>query len=241
LNKNYVIVDASQLTPEGYKGLNVSTVLSRLYGVCGKNLDKMKGSVVIVDEFDKLDKSDLAYEKSLRSSFLKMLEGEIVLFPPGVGDTNSGNWPSIDTRHIQFIFCGVFEHFTKIYNSEYKGVGFTKEMIKKDNNGIKDILHKIGLGMELIGRLDELIIFNNYTDAAYKDILVKSKFSPLNLTKALLRDLNYEVEFSEQFIDEAIEYIKNNETGMRSANKYIYDKTKHLYGAKNLELTSVVL
>ena len=57
LGMDFLLVDCTNATASGYKGEDISEKISKLYDICDGNMERIKRSVILLDEFDKAVKS----------------------------------------------------------------------------------------------------------------------------------------------------------------------------------------
>ena len=128
LGMDFLLVDCTNATASGYKGEDISEKISKLYDICDGNMERIKRSVILLDEFDKAVKSpenngkDIN-GKSVQQELLKILEGKNIEV-----ETSSGYFKSktsFNTKDIMFICTGTFN------NSDYNIEDIVRERIDK--------------------------------------------------------------------------------------------------------------
>jgi len=154
----FILIDASTLTPSGYKGENLnSTLAKRLNAIPG--ITKKKRCVVLIDEFDKaaIGKNGRDAFYNAQSSFLTLLEGSKIR-------SDDQNCPGhFDTSEILFIFSGAFEGIEQVKNSAaptQRRIGFCcnyEDVTLEYANVTLDDVQKYGFNRELVGRIGSII------------------------------------------------------------------------------------
>ena len=128
LGMDFLLVDCTNATASGYKGEDISEKISKLYDICDGDMERIKRSVILLDEFDKAVKSpenngkDIN-GKSVQQELLKILEGKNIEV-----ETSSGYFKSktsFNTKDIMFICTGTFN------NSDYNIEDIVRERIDK--------------------------------------------------------------------------------------------------------------
>ena len=157
---DFILIDASALTPSGYKGENLNSTLAKhlktLPGTTGK-----KRCIVLIDEFDKaaIGKNGRDESYNAQSSFLTLLEGSKV-------SSDDQNCPGqFDTSEILFIFSGAFEGIDNVKfnkSSTQRRIGFSCNKEDDDTECAKnkvtlEDIQNYGFSRELIGRIGSVI------------------------------------------------------------------------------------
>lgn len=157
---DFILIDASALTPSGYKGENLNSTLAKHLKTLSGTTEK-KRCIVLIDEFDKaaIGKNGRDEAYNAQSSFLTLLEGSKV-------SSVDQNCPrQFDTSEILFIFSGAFEGIDNVkFNTSVSRhrIGFSYNQEDADtectNNKVtlKDI-QNYGFSKELIGRIGSVI------------------------------------------------------------------------------------
>ena len=185
----FVIYDAGQLTESGYVGAKLEHVLGRLVQTCGGNIRMAECGVVALDEIDKIaaigtsdggipgeainrDAAGSGAQKTL----LKLMEGaELSVVPYG---KSSDPW-TFNSRNTLVVEAGAFTALRHRRQQE-EPIGFGGEASQsiKITPYEADIeaedLIRYGMVPEFVGRLTQLVQFNNLTFAAMRDILTRN-------------------------------------------------------------------
>lgn len=185
---DFILIDASALTPSGYKGDNLnSTLVKHLKAIPGSSAKKR--CVVLVDEFDKaaVGKNGRDETYNAQSSFLTLLEGSKI-------SSDDQNCPGyFDTSEILFIFSGAFEGIENAKHNtspKQRRIGFSLDQQETnedytDYTVTLDDVQKYGFSRELIGRIGSVICIPKLEIADFatlikdKDTGVEKQYSAL--------------------------------------------------------------
>lgn len=171
------IVDASQITNEGWKGdTKWKTIMaSPLYRSSGHK-------ICVLDEFDKLAQPRYSnnenVSQSIMSEALKIFEGTYVNC-----EENNVKY-QIDTSHISFVCLGAFSNKAQEITEKSKGssIGFgaTGEAPRPYEKQLtaEDII-EFGVMPEFMGRIQSVINLSPMTESDYIELLVKDNFGPI--------------------------------------------------------------
>lgn len=187
------IVDASQITNEGWKGdTKWRTVLSSpLYRSSGHK-------ICVLDEFDKLVQPKYSngenVSQTIMSEALKLIEGTYV----NCEDNNTKY--QVDTRHISFVFLGAFsnkaqEIATKNSKSSI-GFGATGEVAEPYFRELMaDDIIEFGVMPEFMGRIQTIVNLSPMQQSDYIEILAKDAHGPI---ERLEHDYGVNLSISEE-------------------------------------------
>jgi len=116
--------DTTSLSPTGYTGNDVESVLTPLFIDANEDLEWAGRGVVFLDEIDKIARKSMANPsitrdvsgESVQHALLKMIEGTLAQLPLGASGRKHPDAPPeyIDTTKILFIGGGAFEGFPEI-------------------------------------------------------------------------------------------------------------------------------
>lgn len=207
----YKIIDASMITPESYKGANITQVLSEVEEVKKQS----KYFILIIDEFDKvLMKNPDDDNHKLQQNFLQILAHSRVQLDTRFGDSAE----YVDFSDIPVVLLGAFQNYDFNYEEPTtKEIGFVKDSeCEYDNNlteqNIEDKLLAMGAMPELIGRISNYVILNELDC----DVL-KRKLKEITDEKAKNVEKQYNVKL--EINDNIMNALTINENfGARSMN-----------------------
>lgn len=212
-----VCVNASNLVPQGIKGMSIEDVILSLYIRAGLDLEKAQRGLIFLDEFDKLNGSDLEIKTPVKNILLTFTAG--------------GTFP-VDTDYHEFIydssmaikiFSGVFDKITETK----KEVGFDISSAKKVQLGTEEdvrkrIIEKGYFTLEELSRISSLLMYNDLDRDTKKRILLESKLSELAKKRARYkRQFGIDIITDDGFVEAILDSISNSEIGMRSVNNIV--------------------
>ena len=233
-------VNASNLVPQGIKGMSIEDVLIELYTKAGKDLKKAERGIVFLDEFDKLKEGDAEIKGPVKNILLTFTSGGT--FPIDGEDF------SFNSAMVNKVYAGVFERI----NERRKQVGFNSNLQSLEPLGSEDDIRKkiIGKGyytLEELSRISCVLGYDEIDRETKKQILMNSKLSEFAKKKnRYKRQFGIDLIADETYIDALLDSIEKSATGMRSVNnlvkRSINEAEKKLleeetYGLKKLVLT----
>lgn len=183
----YHIVDCSALVPAGYSGNTLGESLREFFKA---ETTAAARAIIILDEFDKISEKanggDVHKSHSLQSELLPLLQGK----QEGV----------IDTRRTLWILVGAF--------------AYADEMRQTPPKLCKCDLLKYGFKNELLGRITQLAI----TDIPTTEEIVRriGKDKTLKAFISDLKEMSYEVSFSDEVILDIALEARSPDFGMRT-------------------------
>lgn len=172
------IIDSTMITGEGWKG---SFKIKNIFD--GMSRQEAERSIIVFDEFDKLCEPQITSGGSnasliVQNEMLKLIEGTTV---------NVGNF-DVDTAKISFVFCGSFEHLTrmKAQKESKRSVGFGTEFLGKEAHLVyddvlqpSDLVKYAAVRQEIAGRIDQIVQLSPMKASDYHKILKNDQISPL--------------------------------------------------------------
>ena len=247
LDMDYIVVNCASITSPGYKGSDIEDELTRLFDKCDNDLERIKKSVVILDEIDKLransdsNGADVSGSGAIKN-FLKVLEGTEI-----ETTVQSGYFKTkacFNTKDIMFIGCGTFMGGTDRDNIEdivrrrmdkkghKRAMGFFgdkefKEEVTHDRNVLRrnimaDDIIEYGFSAELLGRFSMVLNLEILTLEDYIKI-AKLKKNGFDEYKTLFNLYEKKLTISEDVYELLAENMMKTETGSRSL-KTLVDK-----------------
>lgn len=174
------IVDASNLTQDGWKGNNKwSDILRPVVGL-------MKNTIIVMDESDKMiaPKFTIGGENvahSVQSEGLKILEGSSTIQLKDGKDMTF----CVDTRKISFVLCGAFSNLAEDIAEKDRpaSIGFGASQSKPQPYSkqltMQDVID-FGMMPEFAGRIGSIVNMEPLTQEDYIRMLTESRHSPVN-------------------------------------------------------------
>lgn len=216
-----VIEDMTNYTANGYVGDSVKKILKKLYYASGKDIEKAKHGIIMLDEFDKLaspSKSDTVNKTDVQQELLKIVEG-------GTFDINDTSKPGIvneidiDTSGITFIFAGAFMDL--VDRPQHNAIGFmpddkTNQISSSELNNSD--FAKYGIISELLGRIPVKIPIKKLQIKDLERVLMKSSISGLKIYEQAFREVdNVHIVYADKnrFISKVAEKAYSKDAGAR--------------------------
>lgn len=228
----YAMEDITSYSETGYIGRNVDELL---LGMCAKynfNKEEIERGVLVIDEFDKLARSDGACKDvsglGVQKSLLKILEGINVNVPIDA----FGSTIQIDTSKITFILLGVFPGIEKIRDKRLRNccsneIGFIKTEEKKEtyinSNYIAEDFEKSGFMTEIIGRIKVFLEANELTENDFFEILTKSNLSSLFEIRQEFKERNIRLIIKQGTLELVAKKAISYKVGARAINTVLED------------------
>lgn len=223
LNIPLLLTSVTGMSQAGYIGRGTDEILKDLLTLTKGDISKAERAIVVLDEFDKIatrgNKGDVS-TNGVQNELLKIVEDGTF----GI-DYNHGSRMILNTEHITFIGVGACtDILTKKvdkqmgFNSDIKDKFVTTGKINAD-----DLVEKLGLKAELVGRMGKIIRLNDLDIDTLKKIITDSKKSAYNDKVNLIKKSN--VKYIEENHDEIIETIakiaKDKKIGARAISSIV--------------------
>ncbi len=235
-----IIVNASNLVPQGIKGMSMEDVILSLYNLARFDLNKAQRGLIFLDEFDKLNDSDLDIKTVIKNILLTFTSGGI--FPIST-ENYEFNFNSSMTNKI---FAGVFDRITDNQKVAGFNTGEQNQKLLNDNDIRKKIIEKKYFTLEEISRISTILVFNDLDRETKKKILLESKLSELyKKNTRYKRQFGIDIKIDDTFIDAILDSIPNSEMGMRSVNnafkRILNDVERSLLENENVGYKKLIL
>lgn len=210
-------IDCTNLSPNGYKGRNIESVIGEIEKALVKDDDSTPPSIVIWDEIDKIwdDGSEAGrYHRMIQADCLKLIEGGKVS-------------DSLNTSRILHIGCGAFVGMDKIrFPAEAPRIGFNSApsaIIDHKMTHKIDAQHfiKFGLMAELVGRFSRFSAITPLAKADVMKIMLDSKISFLRRKIEQFESHGTKLIFTDDAIDELAEIAMSHPSGVRGLRQLI--------------------
>lgn len=217
LDYPFIRIDCSSITQVGYVGIGLDELLINYT----KELDRNKGGVILLDEFDKLGHEEHSTHGntnlSLQFQLLDLVDG--LYSHPKV---------SKYVNNCLILVSGAFSEASKQAKKGKTNIGFMEQPTNKDPINWKKVMVSGGLLPELTGRILDVIETRSLTKEEIREVLLTKKNSALAQFKALMPT----VEITQKDIDDLIEQSYNSEFGLRELTTSVYN----LFNKKLLDL-----
>ena len=228
LNKPMEIIDTTQLTMPGYIGKDIEDFLIRLLDKTNGDIESAQNAIVVFDEIDKKgsENNNDVSGKGVLNTLLPFIQGTTydIKYKNRIVHFNTSN--------LTVFATGAFTDVAHIKNEKNYAsgsIGFNSvkesksEDIKYERLSIEDLSKYGYLPIELLGRFTCITQLSGHTIDSLKEILTKSKNSPLLIEKEILSDININLSWNEEFLDALANKALSRKTGARSLKASLYE------------------
>lgn len=231
LDRPVVVYDATALTPAGYHGKSVDSILYELVEKADGDVDKAANGIVYLDEWDKAfagatTNMEVSTFKGEASSYelLRMMDGCDVLVE------RCNETFTINTENILFIVGGAFPNLDQIVKARFAGkkdtarsaIGFMSGKVKPkiaENDDIPDAtlddLKAYGIPTELLGRIATICRFKPLDRQDLVNILLHSEKSPLREYMTMFEIHNVTLQFTKKTVEAIADQALTKNLGAR--------------------------
>lgn len=188
-------VDASRLSPAGYRGTPVTGMLAQLIQSAGQDVERAQGGIIYIDEIDKIARDNMEGKGSgqrIQSELLTLIEGGLVQASRDMLRT----W-TIDTSQILFIVGGSFE------------------ALPVEDRVNTQALINYGLKRELVGRFACTGVCQSLGKEELVAVLKESEQSILKQKQQEFQQCGVNLQFTEEAIQALAEKALALPTGVR--------------------------
>lgn len=209
-------IDCTSLTPSGYKGKGIESVIKDLEQTMVQEDESTPPFILTWDEIDKIwdDGSEAGrYRRMTQADSLKLIEGAKIS-------------ASLDTSRILHVACGAFVGMEKIrFPANPPQIGFNSAISVTKANATHNIKaeHFIEYGLipELIGRFSRFVTMSSLTKADMMQIMLTSKISFLRRKVEQFQRHGTKLVFSDEAIDELAGMALSHPSGARGLRQLI--------------------
>jgi ATP-dependent Clp protease ATP-binding subunit ClpX len=250
----FATADATSLSPTGYTGNDVESILTGLYIDAGEDLEWAGRGVVFLDEIDKIARKsqsnpsitrDVSGE-SVQHALLKLVEGTLAQLPLGASGRKHPDAPPeyIDTSKILFIGGGAFEGFPEIVAKKMHrqtertmGLRASPTAISGDPQQDYQILSEApaevmieslieyGFVPEFAGRFPIIVPLAPLTKEQMRRALVEPKNSVIKQQVELFRRDGITLDITDEALDAIVDKAVNIKTGVRALRSLVKGMT----------------
>ena len=235
----YFFINASNIVPQGIKGMSIEDVIVGLFEAANYDEKIAQRGLIFLDEFDKLNESDLDIKSAVKNILLTFTAG-------GKFPIDSDRYSfTFDSSMVQKVYAGVFSRIEE----KPRTVGFTsKEIksIKRNEDKLREIIMDKGyFSPEELTRISTILEYQELDRDTKKNILLYSKISEFARKKERYkRQFGIELNIDDSYMDAILDAVSNSSTGMRSVNNYVKrtidDAEKYILNHEN-EVKKLVL
>ena len=232
-----VFCNCPSLSSAGYVGDDVKDFLRQVYIAADKKISVANKAILVLDEIDKLKKSDLEMKEAAQDSLLKVLEGSV--FSVEV-DKMYGTSVNLNTSTMTIVGCGAFSFiFEKRAGENLKHpIGFlTPEeriQIEKEIEERRNLINQgevsreelinFGFKREFIPRFHSLRAFKPLDKDGIRRAIVESLNSPLlRKIEQYANEYNTTLIYDDSFIDAYVESVFARDEGGRGLDNTCED------------------
>lgn len=169
-------IDCTSLTPEGFKGNNLTKILKFHKAQYKKNRFVLDSTIVYLDEFDKIctpfvTSSGEDFHKETQYNLLKAIEGGKIL-----SETANDETEELNTSSYLFIMSGNFPRVRELLDQKKKpSIGFSNHNAHAgDEVTVRQALQESGMATQLAGRLTSIGAVDVLKRHQLEDILRKN-------------------------------------------------------------------
>lgn len=230
LDVPFAIADATSITEAGYVGDDVESLISRLHGAAGHDVDRTQRGIIFVDEIDKISRrsesSSITRDVSgegVQQALLKLIEGTVCRIPSQPGRKHpSGDMIEIDTSEILFIAGGAFVGLDTIISNRLQGtsMGFASDVKSKQTGDfgqvVADDLVKFGMIPEFVGRFPVCVNLEPLTQQDLVEILTEVKHNLQQQYQWLMSRDGIQLTFQPDALQHIAALASQSGTGARS-------------------------
>lgn len=229
LKKEMVVYvhDASQITPNGYRGGDISDIFQGFVKMC-----KMKGrssekGIIYLDEIDKIiypntDSNNENLNANIQRQLLSALAGTLVV-------------EGVDTSKILFILGGAFEELYALERQKEKEkkhtMGFYAAKEPQEETGeesnLRDMLMSLGAQKEFLGRITSIARMEKLGKEELKKILLHEKTGVITEKQELYARDGLELAIEEDVYDFLVEKMWKEDLGARSVRNVMEEVLKN--------------
>ena len=250
----FASADATSLSPTGYTGNDVESILTAAYIDAGEDLEWAGRSIIFIDEIDKIARKSQANPsitrdvsgESVQHALLKLVEGTMAQLPLGASGRKHPDAPPeyIDTSKILFIGGGAFEGFPEIVAKKMKrttertmGLRANPSAISGDPQRDYEILAEApaevlieslieyGFVPEFAGRFPIIVPLAPLTKEQMRLALTQPKNSVVKQQIELFRRDGIELVLTEEALDAVVDKAVNMKTGVRALRSLVKSMT----------------
>ncbi len=250
----FASADATSLSPTGYTGNDVESILTAAYIDAGEDLEWAGRSVIFIDEIDKIARKSQANPsitrdvsgESVQHALLKLVEGTMAQLPLGASGRKHPDAPPeyIDTSKILFIGGGAFEGFPEIVAKKMKrqtertmGLRANPLAVSGDPQRDYEILAEApaevlieslieyGFVPEFAGRFPIIVPLAPLTKAQMRLALTEPKNSVIKQQVELFRRDGMELVITDEALDAIVEKAVTMKTGVRALRSLVKSMT----------------
>lgn len=199
---------SKEMTENGYVGDNLKDIFQEI-----KQKSKGRKVIFFLDEIDKLlvygsaDRNGNDVNKNIIFELLSAISG------------NNSNY-CIDTNDIWFVFAGAFDPLYENRNHYRSPIGFSQSSSNNPNDLRKE-LADIGCSHQFIGRIGRIALMEALDRSALRKVFTNEPNGLLPKKRADLSMWGVSLEWSDSYIEAAIDEVSASNQGARYVTSII--------------------
>ena len=235
LDRPLILESITSVTVSGIVGRDITDILAHAIRECNNDVSQAEKAIILIDEFDKTARNlqttsgrDVA-GIALQQEFLKLLEGDKIQVQ--LGNKHSpllDNTVEINTNNILFVLSGAFVGLDQVVKNRInkKRIGFGHEDKKYTTDEllqqvIVDDLIAYGLIPELVGRIPQIVIYNQLTENDLIKILTEPKNAIIKQYQELFQMDNVNLQFTTEVLQLIAKLAINKKTNARGLKSIV--------------------
>jgi len=214
LNIPFFETNAANLVPQGIKGTSIEDVIVGLYEQAFCVLEDAERGCIFLDEFDKLNDSELEIKTAIKNILLTFTAGGT--FPIN----NDRFYFDFNSAMAIKVFAGVFDKVDSLSSSIGFGSDFERKTINHTETELRKSIIKNGyFTEEELSRISKILYYEQLSRETKRNILLYAKSSEFAKKRARYkRQFGLELIANEDFIDAVLDSIDEDSNGMRNIN-----------------------
>lgn len=212
----YFEANASNLVPQGIKGISIEDVIIGLYEEAGRDLKRAERGIVFLDEFDKVTDTDLDIKLVIKNILLSFNDGSRI--PIG-----NDNYDFVfNSKMTNKVYAGVFERISEAQKTLGFGADNQPKPLGNDEDIRAKIIEKGYYSLEDLSRINTILGYDELSREIKKQILLSSKLSEFAKKKnRYKRQFGVDLQVTDDYIEAILDSISNDSRGMRSVNNFV--------------------
>ena len=209
--------NAANIVPQGIKGMSIEDIIVGLFERADYDENKAQRGLIFLDEFDKLNESDIDIKSTVKNILLTFTAGGT--FPID----NDRYTFQFDSSMTNKVYAGVFQ---KISEKE-KSIGFaetsnTGKVLGTDQEMREKIIAKGYFTLEELSRISTILGYEDLDRETKRNILLYSKISEFaKKRERYKRQFGVDLIAEDSYLEAILDSISNSATGMRSLNNFV--------------------
>jgi ATP-dependent Clp protease ATP-binding subunit ClpX len=208
--------NAANLVPQGIRGMSIEDVVIGLYELAGHDIKLAQRGLVFLDEYDKVNASDLDIKQAVKQILLSFNDGGKIQIRDEMYDL------TFDSKMTNKVYAGVFDRISEKVKTVGFGTNNEVPLLGSDEDIRQKIIDKKYFSLEEISRISTILGYDELSRDVKKQILLYSKLSVFaKKRERYRRQFGIELQATDDYIEAILDSISNSASGMRSVNNYV--------------------